>query len=259
MKSLLKVAKDFARLRLEKAGGVVGILLVGSSSAGYADDSSDIDLEVFVTRESHNKVRKTHGGYETYRGTDISWEWMTVRELEDTLRDWKNDVDLWVYSKSTLLLDVDGKLKSLLAKYRRYPKKIWLEKLFLYWYYATGDAPYDSGKALQRNDLISAQLYLTQAMEYYTSLIFILNESFVPYRKWRLRELEKLEYKPKDYTEILHRILTTNKWTKQEFAVKQGIVNSLASELEKKLLDIGIMKEKLDNQWKFKVASMPRV
>ena len=167
--------------------------------------------------------------------------------------------EVWVYSKSTVLLDSGGKLEDLLAKYRRYSKRIWLEKLFLYWYYSTGSAPYDSGKALQRNDLISAQLYLTQAMEYCTALIFILNKCFVPYRKWRLRELEKLEYKPRAYAEILRRILTTEEWTKQEFEAKQSIINSRVFELEHKLLDAGIKKEKLDNPVKFKVAGAPSV
>jgi hypothetical protein len=256
---LCRLAKDFTQFRLAKADGAVGVLLVGSSSIGYADSSSDIDLEVFVTKESYNNNRKAYGDYESYRGTSISWEWMTLEELEDTLKGWKNDVDLWVYSKSTLLFDVDGKLKMLLAKYKHYPKKVWLQKLFLYWYFATANAPYDSGKAIQRNDLITAQLCLTQAMEYYTSLIFILNKNFVPYRKWRLRELETLTYKPEDYAQALRRILTTEKWTKQEFEAKQSIINSLVTELEKKLLDCGIAKDKLENPWKLKVTSMPKI
>jgi predicted nucleotidyltransferase len=254
-----EVAENFVRLKLAKADGVVGALLVGSSSMGYADSSSDIDLEVFVTEKSYNKRRQTLEGYDSYRGLDISWEWMTLQELENELRDWKNDVDLWVYSKSRVLLDRGGKLRSLLAKYKRYPEKTRLEKLFLYWYYATGNAPYDSGRAIQRKDLISAQLYLTQAMEYYTSLIFILNKSFVPYRKWRLRELKKLKYKPDDYMEMLRRILTTKKWTKQEFEAKQRIISNLVSELEKKMLDSGVTREKLENPWKLKVATMPRI
>lgn len=254
-----EVARDFVQLKLAGADGVVGALLVGSSSFGHADTSSDIDLEVFVAERSYNKRRKTHEEYESHRGFDISWEWMTLKELEDELGDWENDVDLWVYSKSTILLDRGGKLRDLLANYRRYPEKIWLEKLFLYWYYATGNAPYDSGKAVQRKDLISAQLYLTEAMEYYTALIFILNKRFVPYRKWRLREMEKLKYKPEDYMEMLRRILTTEKWSRQEFEAKQSIINTVASELEKKLLDAGIMEEKLKNPWKFKVTSMPRI
>jgi predicted nucleotidyltransferase len=254
-----EVAEDFVRLKLAKAEGVVGALLVGSSSMGYADSSSDIDLEVFVTEKSYNKKRQTRGDYDSYQGLDISWRWMTLKELENELRDWENDVDLWVYSKCRILLDRGGKLGSLLAKYKKYPEKIWLEKLFLYWYYATGNAPYDSGKAIRRKDLISAQLYLTQAMEYYTSLIFILNKSFVPYRKWRLRELAKLKYKPDDYIGMLRSVLTTEKWTEQEFEAKQRIINDLVSELEKKMRDAGMAKEKLENPWRLKPGSMPRV
>ena len=260
MQALLsEVARDFVRFRLAKADGVVGVLLVGSSSIGCADRSSDIDVEVFVTKESYNSVRRAFEGYESYRGKDVSWEWMTVEELEDVLTGWKNDVDLWVYSKSTILFDLDGKLEMLLGKYKQYPKRVWREKLFLYWYFATGNAPYDSGKAIQRDDLTTAQLCLNQAMDYYTSLIFILNKSFVPYRKWRLRELGKLRYKPEDYIEVLRRILTTVRWTKQEFETKQNIINNLVSELEKKLLDSGVKKEKLEDPWKFKVADMPRI
>jgi hypothetical protein len=184
---------------------------------------------------------------------------MTVEELEDTLKDWKNDVDLWVYSRSTVLFDLNGELKVLLAKYKRYPKKVWLEKLFLYWYFATANAPYDSGKAIQRDDLVTAQLCLIQAMEYYTALIFILNKNFVPYRKWRLRELEKLKYKPEDYVEALRRILTIEKWTRQELEAKQSIINNLVSELQKKLLESGVKKDKLENPWKLKVTSMPKI
>jgi hypothetical protein len=260
METLLsEVAKDFVRLKLARADGVSGVLLVGSQSVGYADSCSDIDLEVFVTKESFSRMRREREAYESYRGTDISWEWMTLQELEGTLRDWRNDVDLWVYSKSTILLDRGDKLKNLLARYKRYPKKVWLEKLFLYWYYATGNAPYDSGKAIQRKDLIVAQLHLTQAMEYYTALIFILNKSFVPYRKWRLREMEKLKYKPIGYTQMLRNILTTTEWTEQKFEAKQEIINNLVSELKKKLSDAGVVIEKLENPWKFKVTSNPRI
>lgn len=164
-----------------------------------------------------------------------------------------------MYSKSTVLLDLKGGLKILLDKYKQYPKKVWLEKLFLYWYYATANAPYDSGKAIQRNDFVTAQLYLTQATEYYTALIFVLNGEFVPYRKWRLLELEKLNYKPENFLQMLRTVLITKRWTIREFEAKQNIINNLVSELEGKLLDAGVMKEKLENPWKFKVSKMPRI
>jgi predicted nucleotidyltransferase len=87
METLLsEVAKDFVRLKLARADGVSGVLLVGSQSVGYAEGCSDIDLEVFVTKESFSKMRREREAYESYRGTDISWEWMTLQELEGTLR-----------------------------------------------------------------------------------------------------------------------------------------------------------------------------
>ena len=146
----------------------------------------------------------------------------------------------------------------MLAKYQQYPRKVWLEKLFLYWYFATANAPYDSGKAIQRNDLPLAQLYLAQATEYYTALIFILNHSFVPYRKWRLRELGKLAFKPENYEESMLKILTVRGWIEKEFEDKQRIVNELAIVLEKKLVEAGISEEKVKNPWKFKVTYVPR-
>lgn len=252
------IAKEFVNMKFEKTDGVVGVLLIGSASIGYVDALSDIDLKIVLTEDLCRKAGETCGS-EQFSGVDIWWEWMTLKELENALKDWKDDVDLWVYSKSKILYDPKHKIQNLLAKYRQYPKKIWLEKLFFYWYFATGDAPYDSGKAIQRNDLTSAQLYLTQAMEYYTALIFILNHSFVPYRKWRLRELRKLAYKPENYEENMLKILTARSWTKKEFEDKQHIVNELAVNLEWKLVEAGIAEEKVKNPWKFKVAYVPRI
>jgi hypothetical protein len=117
----------------------------------------------------------------------------------------------------------------------------------------------DSGKAIQRGDLITAQLYLSQAMEYYTALIFILNHSFVPYRKWRFKEMQNLPYKPENYEEKLHKILTTTNWTKKEFGIKQNIIIELTSDLKKELFRTGISKEMLENLWEFKTNYVPRM
>lgn len=252
------IAKDFVEVRFKKMNGVIGILLMGSVSLGYTDDLSDVDLEVIASGKLYRKVGASCEGYEQYHGINISWEWMTFEDLESELKDWKDDIDLWTYSKSKVLYDPQHKLEKLLSKYKHYPNKIWLEKLFLYWYFATAHAPYDSRKAIQRDDLTTAQLYLNQAMEYYLALIFILNHSFVPYKKWRLKEFQKLPYKPKNYEEKLRKILTTRNWIKKEFETKQSIINELVFDLQKELLKAGILKERLENPWKFKVTYVPR-
>ena len=154
-------------------------------------------------------------------------------------------------SKSKILHDPEERLKKLLLKYKSYPYDVWLEKLFTYWFFATSSAPYNSNKAIEREDLITAQFYLNQALEYYTALIFILNKSFVSYRKWRLKEMKKLQYKPEDFESILRRVLTVKNWSKEEFKKKQEIIQELAERLKKKLIDSGVPKERVENPWKY--------
>lgn len=255
---LSDVAKEFVGMKFEKMDGVLGVLLIGSTSLGYTDSLADIDLEIVATENLCNKAGGICGSQE-YHGLDVWWGWVTLKELENALKDWKDDIDLWVYSKSTILYDPEHKVEVLLSNYRQYPETIWLEKLFTYFYFATGNAPYDSGKAIQRSDYVTAQLYLNQAMEYYTALIFILNGSFVPYRKWRLKEFERLVDKPEDYKETLRRILTVKNWSKEEFEVKQKLITKLATVLQKKLSKAGVSNEKLKDPWKYKVTYMPKV
>lgn len=257
--SLFEKSKEFVVQKFVKLDGVIGVLLVGSASLGYVDDLSDIDLEVIAKDNLYNRVKKALEDQEEYQGVSVTWEWMRFDELESTIKHWKDDIDLWVYSKCKVLHDPEHKVRSLLARYRHYPNNIWLEKLFLYWYFATGNAPYDSEKAIRRGDFLTAQLCLNQAMEYYTSLIFILNKSFVPYRKWRLKELDKLTYKPERYQETLRKILSVNNWTREEFETKQEIISELVESLKEKLLEGGMPKDKLENPWKFKISYIPRV
>ena len=255
---LSNVAKELVGIKFEKMEGVLGVLLTGSASIGYTDSLADIDLEIVATESLCHKLGGIRGSQQ-YHGLDVSWGWVTLKELENALKNWKDDIKLWVYSKSTILYDPENKVERLLSNYRQYPKTIWLEKLFTYFYFATGNAPYDSGKAIQRDDYFTAQLHLNQAIEYYTALIFILNGSFVPYRKWRLKEFVRLADKPKDYKATVRKILTVKDWSKEEFKVKQNLINKLATALQKKLSKAGVSNEKLKNPWKYKVTYVPRV
>ena len=91
---MLHIAKDFVKMKFEKTNSVMGVLLTGSASTGYMDALSDIDLEIISTEDLCRKVGETCGS-EQFSGVDIWWEWITPKELENALKDWKDDVDLW--------------------------------------------------------------------------------------------------------------------------------------------------------------------
>jgi len=79
-------AKDFVKMKFAKMDGVIGVLLVGSASIGYVDALSDIDLEVISTEDLYHKAGETCGS-EQFNGVDVWWEWVTLNELENALKD----------------------------------------------------------------------------------------------------------------------------------------------------------------------------
>ncbi|MEM3769850.1 MAG: DUF4037 domain-containing protein [Candidatus Bathyarchaeia archaeon] len=132
--------------------------------------------------------------------------------------------------------DPTWKVSRLLEKFRRYPEDIRREKMFSYFYYGWAEAPYNFEKALMRKDLITAQLFLNNAVEIFTALLFIINHNFVPYRKWRLRELQKLEKKPEKYEEKIRQLVQTNSFDSETFNLKHKIVQEVVDKLRELLI-----------------------
>lgn len=87
-----------------------------------------------------------------------------------------------------------------------------------------------------RKDLITAQLFLNNAVEIFTALLFIINHNFVPYRKWRLRELQKLEKKPEKYEEKIRQLVQTNSFDSETFNLKHKIVQEVVDKLRELLI-----------------------
>lgn len=79
---LSNVAKEFVGIKFEKMDGVLGVLLTGSASIGYIDSLADIDLEIVATEGLCRKLGGIRGSQE-YHGLDVSWKWVTLKELEN--------------------------------------------------------------------------------------------------------------------------------------------------------------------------------
>jgi hypothetical protein len=138
--TLYRTAEEFVEQKFRGANEVLGVLLTGSAASSYPDAGSDIDLEVIATENQCMQIGDTCG-FEHYHDVDISWEWVTLKELENELKDWKDDVDLWVYSRSKVLHDTRRGVEAILSEYKQYPTEVWRDKLFLYWFFATGSVP----------------------------------------------------------------------------------------------------------------------
>ncbi|SDJ59112.1 Nucleotidyltransferase domain-containing protein [Halovenus aranensis] len=172
-----KIATSVADELAENAS-VDAILLVGSTTTGYADEYSDIDIEVLGGIDA---------GQRSVEGVHVEWTPVTRSELTEPLEEWTNDTLLYTYAQAELLYDTVG-LGELLARYDNYPPEIRRKKLYAGWFYGSGNV-FDAQKAESRGDTVVQRCAATRAVEQFAALAYVLDGNFPPYRKWRFRDL----------------------------------------------------------------------
>ncbi len=156
---------------------VDGVLLVGSVALGYADEYSDVDLEV---------VGADEGGDRTVEGVRVEWTPVSLDAIEEQLVGWANDDALYTYARAEVLYDEVG-VAGLLREFDAYPDPVRREKLFAGWYYGTG-AVLDARKAVRRGNDRVQQCAAVSAVEQFARLPYVLEVRFPPYQSWLFRE-----------------------------------------------------------------------
>lgn len=157
---------------------VRAILLVGSVACGYADEFSDIDLQIIGSQEP---------GERTVEDIHIEWTPVTYDEIEEKLTGWADDAALYTYANAQVLYDRTG-LGTLLEDYRKYLPEIRRKKLYAGWFHGTG-AVFDARKAKKRSDCRAQVCSSVSAVEQIVALSYILNDRFPPYRSALFRDL----------------------------------------------------------------------
>lgn len=157
---------------------VAAVVLVGSVAAGYADEYSDVDLQV---------VGPAEGGQRSVDGVHIEWTPVTTGEIEDNLAGWEDDAALFTYATAELLHDEAG-LADFLGSYEAYPPEVRREKLYAGWFHGSGEA-FDARKAGKRGDARGQRCAAVAAVEQFTALAYVLEGRFPPYRSWLFHDL----------------------------------------------------------------------
>jgi len=248
---LMDIARQFIQNRV-KSKEIVGILLRGSSVIGVHDKYTDLDFDLVVADEFLNRMRPT-ADETLIEGVEVCWGYKSPESIEAELHDWLRDTDLWAYSVAKIMYDPLDKLKTLLSQHKQYPESVRLEKLFSYFYHATAASPYNSDKAICRNEFSTAQLFLVNAAELYTAIVYLINKSFIPYRKWRIHQIEKLSWKPHNLVERITNVLfSEGSPTREILREKQETLVQIMNEIKPKLIEEGVAPQKLgDDLWRY--------
>jgi len=258
--NILDLAHKFVQERLKDEREVVGVLLRGSSVIGIRDEFVDLDFDLVVTSRFLEDAQPTSEAT-CFEGVEACWGYKSLEVIKTELQDWLRDTDLWAYSTAKIMHDPSGKLEALLSRYKQYPESVRLEKMFSYFYHATAASPYNSDRAIHRHDYLTAQLFLANAAELYTALLYLANKSFIPYRKWRIRQLDTLPRKADGYIQKISKVLFGEGSPKKEgLREKQAIIMQMMNEVRAILIQEGVDPRKLaDDLWRYELKYLPSI
>ena len=176
---------------------VLGVILVGSKSADYADHLSDDDLEVILTDEAHARLSPAQCSevlyapegdprriiYDTYYESlsDLTHKAGSPRDMEH-----------WPYERARVLFDRDGRVSAAVTAARVMTTEFRRERLL----HAAVDA-WIAGrraeKCVDRGAEAAARLIIARGAKALSRILFALEWRWVPLDHWLEAELKTLD------------------------------------------------------------------
>jgi hypothetical protein len=93
------------------------------------------------------------------------------------------------------------------------------------------------------------------------ALLHLVNKPFIPYRKWRIRQLVALPRKPERYAEKISEVLFGQEpRTEEGLQKKQSIMMGVMNDVRAVLLQEGVESRKLvDDLWRYESKYLPSI
>jgi hypothetical protein len=165
----------------------VGAILVGSSSAPYRDELSDLDVEVVVEDHSYPRLAEDLGTLDDPR-VDL-----LVVPLSDfaAKAGSPSDIDHWPYERCTVLCDPHGRLHALIERIRVVPADVRSQRVRLH-YFEFLFAARHLERVSVRGDELNARMTAHAAVAALVRTMFLLVGRYPPVPHWTEQNLAEL-------------------------------------------------------------------
>jgi hypothetical protein len=175
---------------------VLGVLLVGSKSRGYADELSDDDLEVLLIDEAHARLApsecvEVHFDENEPLKLIYDAQYTTLTDLQRKAGS-HHDLDRWPYELARVLFDRDGQVASAVEAAATMDEDFRAKRLL----HATIDtmvASRRAAKTLRRGYDASGRMLVARGAKALARVLFALEWRWVPLDHWLEPELRTLE------------------------------------------------------------------
>lgn len=214
---MLNEAKKIAN-KLSKQEGIVGITLGGGLSRGYADELSEIDLNVYLEDDIYNNWIIGMG---PVPHSDALWEGSYVDieffSYENKLMENWGLIKKWDASYNVILYDPEQKLEKLFKEKDIFTSKEKFDlaaECFENCMYI-GDLVIQQW--IKRGDSLAANQLINKAVHSLIGMVFLANDEYPPYDKWALNYSYSLNWLPRNWKQRMSEIILT-----KEISIKEA-------------------------------------
>ena len=214
--------------------GVSGVVIAGGLARGFADQYSDVDITVFLSKKNRmlrKKIRKLGSDEQRISHVDVDLE---VHFLEDFRKRKLSEMQKWDFSHVEIVFDPEGGIERLLTDKVKVPQSYWVRKIvvcseLLKWYCCPPETRIGTiAEAwVERGDLISAHYCANHSLDLIIKVLFALNREFLPPPKWRIFYSYGLEWLPKKYGELLKKAMMAHELSLSELKRRLNALREL--------------------------------
>ncbi|MFX1419923.1 MAG: nucleotidyltransferase domain-containing protein [Promethearchaeota archaeon] len=214
---ILEEAKKIAN-ELSRENGIVGITLCGGLSRGYADELSEIDLNIYLEDNVYNDwiigMGPVPHGDALWKGNYVDIDFFSFEK--EKIEEW-GLIKKWDASYNVILFDPEAKIEALFNKkdvFSSQEKFHCLSKSFEKCMYIGSLV---SLQWINRGDPIAANQLISNALSGLIDLVFLANDEYPPYEKWALNYSYSLKWLPQDWRKRISEIILT-----KELSIKEA-------------------------------------
>lgn len=218
---------------------LVGIIWIGSSSFGLADEDVDVDIRLVVDQEGKESPMVQY--FED--GIKVEVDELKWTSLANST-EWGSDL-FWIREKGIVVYDPKDVLKqSFLVQKRTSGSTI---NLGLWQIYKEIMCDYEVAKCLKRRELSAACAYLYRSALAMIKFVYVYNRQPVPPLKWYWHFLRELVSKPSTLLSNVNLILNSN----LQLNDKLKLLIQSEKVVQRMMIKFGFDKIKVLEYWKY--------
>lgn len=223
----LKIAKEYVK-KISSNKGVIGVAVGGGLGRGHSDEFSDVDIFVYLTDKGYNKWSKNPplrvGSFKRGKCT-VDIEIFNFNKENNPKKSWKIE-DRWERQSHFTLFDTNKKVEKLLKEkcvWEKGERQNLLKELLkkCEWYL------WISGTFIKRGDLKQAQYHLNIVIDWILDIVFLKNNHFIPWSKWKLHYALLMKKKPKDFEKNLKEAMKLKSFDEKDIRRRTKAINKI--------------------------------